>query len=287
MNMGNVLFLNEISRKNLKEKDFEIFNDIFEWLSKKLIVIYPDTTSRYLKIFDHNDELDILKLLEYFDTGITDFVNESSSVEELNRYMEDDDYNHFINFVKNSTFLTEKIKKERIEVKGILRSKRHLFQMKFDGTEWSIKKLLFKHGANSNLLFEFGDESDGTQRLIDLLGIIYDDTNDRTILIDELDRSLHPQMTKKFIETFFKLKKTHSNQLIITTHESSLLDLQLLRRDEIWFVERDKNYSSKLYSLENFKVRFDKKKIDKDYLEGQYGAVPVFKDFDSYLGDEV
>lgn len=115
------------------------------------------------------------------------------------------------------------------------------------------------------------------------MGIIHDDNKEYTFLIDELDRSLHPQLTKKFVETFLSLTKRHKNQLIITTHESSLLDLNLLRRDEIWFIERDQNYSSKLFSLENFKVRYDKK-VEKAYLDGRYGGVPVFKDFSSFVG---
>jgi AAA15 family ATPase/GTPase len=134
-------------------------------------------------------------------------------------------------------------------------------------------------------MFDYGEESDGTRRLIELLDVIQNDNKGKTFLIDELDRSFHPQMTKKFIETFFKATKDNDTQLLITTHESNLLDLQLLRQDEIWFVERDKDYASRLYSLDNFKVRYDKK-IDKNYLEGRYGAVPLFKNFDLLLGDE-
>lgn len=91
-------------------------------------------------------------------------------------------------------------------------------------------------------------------------------------------------MTIKFVETFLKYSKKMMTQLIITTHESNLMDLKLLRRDEIWFVDRDiEQNESKLYSLEKFKVH-NTKKVAKDYLIGRYGAVPVFKDFDSYLG---
>ena len=66
-------------------------------------------------------------------------------------------------------------------------------------------------------------------------------------------------------------------QLIATTHDSNLLDLELLRQDEIWFVERQEDHSSKVYSLNLFKERFDKK-IEKEYLLGRYGAIPVFND---------
>ena len=64
-------------------------------------------------------------------------------------------------------------------------------------------------------------------------------------------------------------------QLIATTHDSYLMDLQFLRQDEYWFVEREPDHSSRLYSLDDFKERFDKK-IDKEYRIGRYGAIPVF-----------
>lgn len=67
----------------------------------------------------------------------------------------------------------------------------------------------------------------------------------------------------------------NKNQLISTTHDTNLLDLELLRRDEIWFVEKDRKGSSSLYSLAEFKTRPDLK-IEKGYLNGRFGAIPFF-----------
>ena len=64
-------------------------------------------------------------------------------------------------------------------------------------------------------------------------------------------------------------------QLIATTHESRLLDFDLLRRDEVWFINKRNTGESDIYSLEEYNERFDKK-IDKAYLEGRYGGVPIF-----------
>ena len=64
-------------------------------------------------------------------------------------------------------------------------------------------------------------------------------------------------------------------QLIVTTHESRLMDFDLLRRDEIWFVDKKENGESDIYSLEEYNARFDQK-IDKAYLEGRYGGIPIF-----------
>ena len=146
-----------------------------------------------------------------------------------------------------------------------------------------MKKLLFQHGEDETL-YEFGEESDGTQRLIELLDIILNESKDMVFIIDELDRSFHPQMTRKFVETFLKRTEKKNTQLIITTHESNLMDLSLLRRDEIWFAEKENDNSTRLYTLEKFKIRYDKV-INKDYLAGRYGAVPVFKDFDYLWGE--
>ncbi len=101
--------------------------------------------------------------------------------------------------------------------------------------------------------------------------------NNRVIFIDEIDRSLHTNLTRKFLELFYKLTEDDTSQIIATTHDSNLLDLDLVRQDEIWFVKRGGDHSSNLYSLNRYKERYDKK-IDKEYLLGRYDAVPVFDD---------
>ena len=77
------------------------------------------------------------------------------------------------------------------------------------------------------------------------------------------------------MDTFLELAEQKNIQLIVTTHESRLMDFDLLRRDEIWFVNKRKSGESDIYSLEEYNARFDQK-IDKAYLEGRYGGVPVF-----------
>ena len=91
-------------------------------------------------------------------------------------------------------------------------------------------------------------------------------------LIDELDSSLHPTLVDGLLKIF--LKSNRNNQLIITTHELKTLDFELVRRDEIWFAEKNDNGETKIYSLEEFKdvARFDRK-IDKAYMEGRFGAI--------------
>jgi AAA15 family ATPase/GTPase len=145
------------------------------------------------------------------------------------------------------------------------------------GEEPSITTIMLEHG-NAFDDFDFSEESDGTRRLFDLLDILISNEKNKVYIIDELERSLHPKLTYKFVELFFNHLKQNNIQLIFTTHESTILDQDLVRRDEVWFVERDKDNVSKLYSLDRFKERYDKK-LSKAYLEGRYGAIPVFKDY--------
>lgn len=143
-----------------------------------------------------------------------------------------------------------------------------------DNFETEVKTIVFEHGKKGTI-FKFSEESDGTRRILDLIEILMTDNGERVYVIDEIDRSLHPQLTYKFIETFLNMSKDRKNQLIVTTHESRLLDFDLLRRDEIWFVDKNEKGESSIYSLEAYNERFDKK-IDKAYLEGRYGGVPIF-----------
>jgi AAA15 family ATPase/GTPase len=134
-----------------------------------------------------------------------------------------------------------------------------------------------KHRNDEKLeRFELKNESDGTQRIMDLIPIMMDLFNGENVfIIDELDRSLHPNLTYDFIDLFLEKTKGISSQLIVTTHESRLLSQKLVRKDEIWFAWKDSGGTSSIYSLEEFKVRFDKD-IRNDYLLGRFKGVPKF-----------
>ena len=103
-------------------------------------------------------------------------------------------------------------------------------------------------------------------------------------MIDEIDRSLHTKATLEFVRLFLDDPASRKAQLIATTHDGGLLDLDVLRQDEIWFAERADDKHTSLYSLLKFKARFDKD-IRKDYLLGRYGALPIFEWLDRE-GDE-
>jgi len=136
---------------------------------------------------------------------------------------------------------------------------------------WVIR---FQHQGQESALMDANEESDGTLRLLDLVPILRGgETQGKVFIIDELDRSLHPLISYRLVERFLATGGT--NQLVATTHASNLLDFDLLRRDEIWFIEKDRQGASHLYSLEEFTPRYDLD-VEKGYLFGRFGAIPVF-----------
>jgi AAA15 family ATPase/GTPase len=130
---------------------------------------------------------------------------------------------------------------------------------------------------------ELSEESDGTRRLLNLIPALHPTAFIGVVhVIDEIDRSLHPILVKEFLEFFLKSGVGEPRQVIVTTHESNLLDQELLRRDEIWFAEKDSTGATRLYSLLDFKVRNDLE-IRKHYLQGRFGAIPFLGNLDSLL----
>ena len=106
-------------------------------------------------------------------------------------------------------------------------------------------------------------------------------------VVDELERSLHPKLTERFLQLFMQLHDEQRMQLLFTTHESSIMDQAIFRRDEIWFVEKDERGVSTLYSLADFvdedgsRIRKDES-YEKNYLIGKYGAIPTLKSIDIF-----
>ncbi len=121
---------------------------------------------------------------------------------------------------------------------------------------------------------DFAQESDGTKRLVHLAPAAFDAAGDElVVVIDELDRSLHALLAREFVVEFLRRARGHNSQLIFTTHETHVLDQDLLRRDEVWFVEKNTRGATELHSLDDFKVRNDLR-LDRSYLLGRFGGVP-------------
>lgn len=124
------------------------------------------------------------------------------------------------------------------------------------------------------ILFDTNLESDGTIRILELIPLLLDLLDgDKVVMIDEIGRSLHPKLTYAFIQHYLKSVSDKSSQLIITSHEVELLDQDLFRKDEFWFVNKNNFHETTINSLEEYDVRFDKN-IRSAYLQGRFNGVP-------------
>lgn len=260
------LFLSEMTRRLVMAMNNDIFfKDIFsvyKFMMQDTIIIRPSTHKLFDIDYIKNKEK-IIKILKALDINIVDFVTEPDDIKNIKSKLSDNDYNNLLNDIN---ILSMKYK----NLKCTLRIENDLYIIKKQkDNAYDVCSLKFLH-ENSNNNFGAYDESDGTIRILELIDILL--TNDKLFLIDELDSSLHPVLVDGLLKIFLKSKTT--NQLIITTHELKTLDFDLVRRDEIWFAEKNSKGDSRIYSLEEFKdvARFDRK-IDKAYMEGRFGAI--------------
>ncbi|MCX7025289.1 MAG: ATP-binding protein [Spirochaetes bacterium] len=146
--------------------------------------------------------------------------------------------------------------------------------------EWDQPFPLFVHKcAKGEASFAFEQESQGTKRFFSLAGPLLDILEKgRTLVIDELEGSIHPLLLKRIFELFLsKSRNPRGAQLIATTHSTSLLRWKILGRDEIWFTDKNGDLATTLFPLSDFAAR-NNEAIEKSYLDGRYGALPVLMD---------
>ncbi len=135
-----------------------------------------------------------------------------------------------------------------------------------------------KQADGSEVQFDFADESDGTRKLFEFAGVwLLALETGATLLVDEIDRSLHPLLARMLVKLFRHYNNPNNAQLVFTTHDTTLLDTDLLRRDQIWFVEKDKRGATQLFSLLEFSPRKNEA-VERGYLVGRYGAVPLVRE---------
>jgi len=149
-----------------------------------------------------------------------------------------------------------------------------------------------KYDHNNNLIGKVNlslddDESFGTRKFFALTGPVIDSLeNGHTLVIDELDSKLHPNLVCKIVSLFNSKEKNPKNaQLLFNTHDTNLLSSGLFRRDQIWFTEKNKFGEGKLYSLADFKSEDVRKNdsFEDNYIRGKYGAIPYLGYFDNLI----
>lgn len=216
---------------------------IFEWISQKFEVFLNESPLNIGTHFEH---------MNYLQYTINEYKREQT--------LENSDSRKILNFM---TSLDTGVTDIKIESNG---------------------QPLFVHRTNKGEVasFPIKDESTGTVQLFNLAGPIFHVLNKGHILIiDELDRHFHPLLIRELVKIFHDPEKNRNNaQLIFVTHDVSLLKADLLRRDQVWFVEKDpQTQESTLYPLSDFKQEDDDMRyLEKDYLVGCYGAIPYLSD---------
>lgn len=137
---------------------------------------------------------------------------------------------------------------------------------------------------NTAFLFD-RQESEGTRKLFELSPFVYQSLKSGSpLIIDEFDARLHPLLTKKIVQ-LFNSSENKNAQLVFVTHDTHLLDPELLRRDQIDFVEKDRYGASHLYTLIEIKGVRKNASFEKDYIQGKYGAIPFLGDFSNLIID--
>lgn len=140
-------------------------------------------------------------------------------------------------------------------------------------------KTVHKSVDGELVAFDFKDESDGTQKLFAFAGPWIDSLSHGFVLfIDELNDNLHPRLVQFLVQLFNNSETNPNNaQLIFTTHETSILNQDVFRRDQIWFCEKDHQQSTVMYPLTDFSPRKGRENLELAYLSGRYGALPYVR----------
>lgn len=283
LHMENELFLKSVILKNRIDIDgINIFNDIYNWFNYKLVIMYPNTKIRSFD-FIVNNRFNIADMICKLDTGITSISKKRVSREYLPEQFNNDFFDSFLENITND--LHENNNKPIGLSDGI-----NLYKIFLEDNNESLifEKMVFSHVKNdSSEMLELHEESDGTRRMIDILMYMTNaKEKGQTLIIDEIERSLHPNLVKELINYYANSKKNDRTQLIYTTHDENFIDLSTYRKDTIWFVDKTNEGESELSSLDEFNVRSDRKKVKNDYLEGRFGGVPILSALINYCDED-
>jgi len=264
--LSDLLGPNELLISKAKSLNVEEIFEAKDWIEYSLLILYPDSkySGLILNLSGSKEFRQFTnELLQTFDTGVNALNIQQV---DFDKYFGDDDDD-----------LKKEILEDLNEDGGIV------FTDKSGGIYISMKNgkivvekviSVHKDSDNRDINFELEEESDGTLRLLDFIPAFANILQSKsTLIIDEIDQSLHPSLLNSLV-TKIMGDKTSKGQFIFTTHESNLLDLKIFRQDEIWFAEKDKKSgSTQLYPLSDFKPRNDLD-IRKGYLNGRFGAIP-------------
>ncbi|MEL7644823.1 MAG: ATP-binding protein [Anaerolineaceae bacterium] len=246
----NALFLSVAAQFNN-----EVAKRVFAWF--KSFGFISGLEDRYYRNFtvnrfddDPSFRTGILEIIQESDVGIKNVI----SIKEPIR----------------SFLPIEKLQELRTRINKDIKEDEEVIALK------SIHSKQCENGAIEDVQFDFQEESEGTQKLFFMSGPVIDTLRKGGVLVvDEIEARLHTLLTRKLIGLFSsEITNPNHAQLIFATHDTNLLSKDSFRRDQIWFVEKDEDGASHLYSLAELKIRNDAS-FESDYLKGRYGSIPI------------
>ncbi len=260
----NQLFLN-----NTVSQRLDLFQPVFDWFKKSLVILGPESHPAPSLVLTEDWSNDILaELLRGLDTGIDCLGTEAVQPSEVGFPQE------FLDQVGKH------LPEGGVTGFGGLGPLGSMFVTRKQGQVELLHRFARHTDSSGNpVQFDLADESDGSLRLIDLLPVMLATAargSDITLVVDEIDRSLHTLLVRKLLDWYLG-SRTDANrsQLIFTTHDVLLMDQTLLRRDEMWLTDRDGRGMSSLTPLSDFGADIRKDKdIRKSYLQGRLGGIP-------------
>ncbi len=264
----NVLFLSIAAKFNNPQ-----LYSVYEWFTTHLDIIddeIPDHLLEFitLKRIQKNDDLRnrVKNLLKIADLGILDFTIEESPAVSVSPDLPEDapeEIKTLVSLISTMSESNDGLQRKQLSV---------------------VMQHQMKEGDTIGVRFGINDESRGTRRLFGLSSLLFSVLQKGSVLIiDELDSSLHPVLARELLSMFHNPQINRNGaQIIFNTHDTTLLDLSLFRRDQIWFMEKDNQGASHLYSLLDFKPR-KTEAIGKGYLQGRYGAIPFLSNIEEFL----
>lgn len=262
-NQANSLFLYKLA----VDFGYIIPQSIVSWF-RNITIIYPDSQIKDLpKIIKYKKDFRefISQNLLILDTGVNSVTTRAKQIDILD----------FANKFNISEELLNNIQDAQ---NGFLEINGKLYFFGENKNSMTMIEIKLEHFLNGKLIpFDIQDESDGTQRLLDILPVLYtlNQQQHSIFIIDELDRSFHTKLSRHFVREFEK--KAVNQQLLFTAHDTNLLDLEIFRKEEIWFVEKKLSGETQLIPFSDFDLN-DEIDILKDYLAGRFGAIPLIRE---------
>lgn len=284
---------------------FEVFAQkvhkewLYQYPNKKLLFERTDQTikpnPRYFKegsanaIKNTRENVLLLTVLASLNGDISkEVVNSIKKIQVLSKFDETLNYS-FDKYTKDASYrqkMKDFILQADFGIRDLLSEEKQLIAGKGNFFERKLDTLHPRYDAHQKeigqVAFNFFKESEGTQKAFALSAPFINSLEEGNLLVvDELDSSLHPLICRYLLK-LFNSKKANSNQaqLVFTTHDISLLDEDLLRRDQIWFTQKDKFGATDVFSLADLGERSNLN-FAKRYLEGRYGALPYIKELET------